>query len=185
MLEYLYCPRFIYFMKVLDIDQREDRRYKVVEGRNAHIKKTLTNPEYMRKKIGVVRKIREQELYDEESGINGKIDEILFLKNGEAAVLDYKYAEYKNKIFKTYKIQALMYALLIKKNYHKEVNKGYLVYTRSGNRIIEIEFKPGDFKKLYKYLEDIRSIIIMKHYPKGTSVKSRCGDCCYRNICTR
>ena len=32
-IEYLYCPRFIYFMKILNISQNEDRRFKVTKGR--------------------------------------------------------------------------------------------------------------------------------------------------------
>ena len=32
-IEYLYCPRFIYYMKCLDIPKHEDKRYKVVKGR--------------------------------------------------------------------------------------------------------------------------------------------------------
>jgi CRISPR-associated exonuclease Cas4 len=32
-LEYLFCPRFIFFMHCLGIAQREERRYKVQKGR--------------------------------------------------------------------------------------------------------------------------------------------------------
>ena len=32
-LEYLFCPRFIYFMHCLGIAQREERRFKVQKGR--------------------------------------------------------------------------------------------------------------------------------------------------------
>ena len=53
-IEYLYCPRFIYFMKVLEISQNEGSRYKVQKGRDIHTYKSLTNIEYKRKKIGVV-----------------------------------------------------------------------------------------------------------------------------------
>ena len=35
-IEYLYCPRFIYFMKILNISQNEDRRFKVTKGREVH-----------------------------------------------------------------------------------------------------------------------------------------------------
>ena len=35
-LEYLFCPRFIFFMHCLGIAQREERRYKVLKGRELH-----------------------------------------------------------------------------------------------------------------------------------------------------
>ena len=55
-LEYLFCPRFIYFMHCLAIPQHEESRFKVMKGREVHDEKRITNTEYLRKKLGVVRK---------------------------------------------------------------------------------------------------------------------------------
>jgi CRISPR/Cas system-associated exonuclease Cas4 (RecB family) len=55
-LEYLFCPRFIYFMHCLDIPQHEESRFKVLKGREVHEEKRITNTEYLRKKLGVIRK---------------------------------------------------------------------------------------------------------------------------------
>ena len=53
LLEYLFCPRFTYFEYVLDIPQHEEKRFKVDIGRTIHEKIRKTNPEYLRKKLGV------------------------------------------------------------------------------------------------------------------------------------
>ena len=137
-LEYLYCPRFIYFMEVLGIPQNEETRYKVMEGRNIHRIKALTNVDYKRKKLNVIKKEVNQEMYSVKYQIHGKVDEILFMEDGSASPLDYKYALYKDKIYRTYKIQSAMYALMIMDNYNVKVTKGYLVYTRSKNHLVEI-----------------------------------------------
>lgn len=184
-LEYLYCPRFIYFMEVLGIPQNEETRYKVTEGRNVHKVKSLTNVDYKRKKLNVVNKIINQEMYSEKYRIHGKVDEILFIEGGSAAPLDYKYALYKDKIYRTYKIQSAMYALMIMDNYSVDVNKGYIVYTRSKNYLVEIEFTKKDFAEVENIVNDIKNIVIKNYFPKRTSVKSRCIDCCYRNICVK
>ena len=42
-IEYLYCPRFIYFMNCLSIPQHEEQRYKVLMGREIHEKKSKIN----------------------------------------------------------------------------------------------------------------------------------------------
>lgn len=84
-LEYLYCPRFIYFMQVLQIRQNEESRYKVMEGREIHKNKALTNIDYKRKKIGVTGKEVEQELAAKRCPIHGIVDELLFLDDGTAA----------------------------------------------------------------------------------------------------
>lgn len=184
-LEFLYCPRFIYFMEVMKIKQNEDKRFKVQKGREVHNFKTLTNTDYKRKKIGVIKKEIDVDLYSEKNNINGKIDEILFLDDNTASPLDYKFAEYKNKIYRTYKIQSIMYGILIKDNYNIEVNRGFIVYTRSKNYLAEIEHKESDIKKVKKIIDNIFEIINHNYFPKKTSVSSRCYDCCYRNICIK
>jgi len=184
-IEYLYCPRFIYFMLVQNIPQNEHSRFKVNKGREIHKYRSLTNKEFLRKKIHVAKKEIEQELYSEIDHLHGKIDEILFLENGEAAVLDYKYAEFKNKIFNTYKMQSVCYAVLVQKNYKVPVKKGYIVYTRSKNKLVEIEYQPKDFENLHSVIANILKIIAKSYFPKKTKYSERCIDCCYSNICVQ
>lgn len=184
-IEYLYCPRFIYFMLVQNIPQNEHSRFKVNKGRDIHKYRSLTNKDYLRKKLNVVNKEVEQILYSEKNHIHGKIDEILFLDNGEGAVLDYKYAEYKEKIYTTYKMQSVCYALLVQENYGISVKKGYIVYTRSKNKVVEIEYTSADFDKLQFIIDDILKIIEKAYFPQKTRVSERCIDCCYSNICVQ
>ena len=184
MLEYLYCPRFTYFEYVMDIPQNEGQRFKVEKGRNIHEKVRKTNPEYLRKKIGVID--RKSDVYlASRLGIRGIVDEVLFLNDNTAAPLDYKFAEYKNKLFKTYRFQLIFYARLIKDNFQVPVKKGFIIYTRSKNKLIEVSIKDKDFIELEKIIDDMTSIIQKGRYPKPTSVKRRCPDCCYRNICEK
>lgn len=172
-------------MFVLAIPQHEDMRYKVQKGRKIHEYKSITNTGYLRKKIGVVRKETQQYLYADKYHIHGIVDEILFLSDNTAAPLDYKFAEFKNRIYKTYRIQSTMYAMLIENNYKLPVYRGFLVYTRSKNHIEEIIFKQKDFETVIQVVEDIKHIITQNHFPKKTNVSSRCIDCCYRNICIK
>jgi CRISPR-associated exonuclease Cas4 len=51
LLEYLFCPRFIYFMNCLCIDQNEDKRFNVLKGREVHEGKVRANIDYLRKII--------------------------------------------------------------------------------------------------------------------------------------
>jgi len=182
MLEYLYCPRFTYFEYVMDIPQNEGQRFKVEKGRNIHEKARKTNTEYLRKKIGV--KDKKSDVYlASPLGIRGIVDEVLFLNDDTAAPLDYKFAEYKEKLFKTYRFQLIFYAQLIKDNFHIPVKKGFIVYTRSKNKLVEVDIKDKDFIELEKIINDMINIIQNCRYPKPTSVKRRCPDCCYKNIC--
>jgi len=183
-IEHLYCPRFTYFMNVLSISQHEEKRFKVQKGRSIHDAKTKINKDYLRKKIGATAKDKEVYLSSEKFHLKGIVDEVLTLKDGTMAPLDYKFAEYRERNFKTYLVQSLCYGLLISENYGKTVEKGFIVYTRSRNKLLEIEFKKNDLVQLEKITEEILLIIRKGFFPGKTSSKARCSDCTYRKICT-
>jgi len=182
MIEYLYCPRFTYFEYVMDIPQNEGQRFKVDKGRTIHEVARKRNPDYLRKKIGVMEKQTDVYL-SSPAGIRGIVDEILFFNDGTAAPLDYKYAEYKDKLFKTYRFQLIFYARLITDNFKVPVNRGFIVYTRSNNKLVDVDITDEDYVKLEKIIKKIQNVIYGCRYPKPTSTRRRCPDCCYRNIC--
>lgn len=181
-IEFMYCKRFIYYMKCLSIPQFEENRFKVQKGRDVHQRKETQNREYLRKKLGVTNKLIDVDLYSKKYKIKGIVDEVLTLEDGTMSALDYKFAKYDEKIYKTYKNQILMYSIMIQEMYDAKVTKGFLVYTRSANLVKEIEINSKDLDKLKKDIKEYFKVI-EGYFPKGTSSKSRCIDCCYRNIC--
>ncbi|MCK4260779.1 MAG: CRISPR-associated protein Cas4 [Halanaerobiales bacterium] len=184
-IEYMYCPRFIYFMLYLQIPQHEEQSYKVQVGRDIHKEKEEINKNYIRTKLDVKEKLISQYLSSENYQIHGIVDEILFIEDGTASPLDYKFAEYNGKIYETYKSQIVMYGLLIEENFKVPVKKGYIVYTRSKNKLMEIEITKKDRQKVLSTVDEIIRILQKGYYPEGTKYKSRCLDCCYRNICVK
>ena len=182
-LEFLFCPRFTYFMHCLDIPQHEEMRYKVLKGRDVHETRRVTNIDYARKKIDCVRKERQVFIASKKHHIKGIADEVLFLGDGTAAPLEYKFAEYKDRVFKTYKYQLVLQAMMIADNYGVEVNRGYICYTRSNNLVKQIDFKRKDFDKAIAIIMDILEIIEKGFYPEKAKSGVKCVDCCYRNIC--
>jgi len=182
-LEYLFCPRFIYFMEVLKVPQHEEQRYKVQMGRDVHEQKTKINREYLRKKIGVDQKEISVYLSSESDHIRGIVDEVLTLNDGTMAPLEYKFAEYKKRLYKTYKTQLTLQAIMIEKNYGREVKRGYIVFTRSKNFLLEAVFRPSDFDSARRVVSEILQIVQTGYFPKKTPNKIKCIDCCYKNIC--
>lgn len=182
-IEYLYCPRYTYFEYVLRIPQQEEKFYKVQRGRELHDKKLEQNKAYLRKKIGVKNKHLDQYLSVE--GLRGKVDEVLELHDGTYAPLDYKFAQWKDKIYETYKQQLYCYAVLVEKNFEVEVNKGFLVYTRSKHKLVEVNIDLSDKTKIQESMDAMSEIIINNKFPKATPYKKRCLNCTYRNICIK
>lgn len=182
-MEYLFCPRFTYFMYCLNIPQHEEKRYKVLKGRKLHEIRDKINKDYLRKRLNCIRKETSVYLSSSRYHIKGIVDEVLFLKDGTASPLDYKFAEYKEKLFRTHRYQSIIYALMIKENYKAEVNKGFICYARSNNLIREIRIRDKDYKDVIETINSILTIIHKGFYPQKTKYPMKCVDCCYRNIC--
>ena len=183
LIEYLYCPRFTYFEYVLRIPQNEDKFFKVQQGRELHDEKLERNKDYLRKKIGVEEKHLDQYLAID--GLRGKVDEVLKLKDGTYAPLDYKFAHWKDKVYDTYRQQLYCYAVLIEANFKCKVNKGFLVYTRSKHKLIEVDIDDKAKAVVKKGLAEMTEIIQQNKFPKATKYKKRCLNCTYRNICVK
>ncbi len=182
-IEYLYCPRYIYYMHVLAIPQHEENYIKAMKGREIHERKTKQNIDYLRKRIGVIDK--KINVYLAHNHLRGVVDEVLFLDDGTAAPLDYKFAVYDETVYKTYRTQLHCYAYLIKHNFNVEVKRGYLVYVRSKNKLITEEINEKIFGKIEEYVSEILEIIDGNKFPRATKYKTKCATCTYRNICPR
>lgn len=183
-LEYLFCPRFIYYMHCLDIPQHEEKRFKVLKGREVHEEKLITNPDYLRKKLGVIKKEMNVFIASKQNHIKGIVDEVLFLDDGTAAPFEYKFAEFKDTIYQTYKYQLVLHAIMIRENYHVDVKRGFICFTRSNNHIETIEFTEEDFKRGLEIVNEVLEIIDKGFYPNKGKYKNKCIDCCYATICT-
>ncbi|MCK9610047.1 MAG: CRISPR-associated protein Cas4 [Candidatus Cloacimonas sp.] len=183
-MEYLFCPRFVYYMNIMKIEQHEHRKTLVNKGRDIHKLKMVQNKDYLRKKAGAIDKLTDVYLSSDKLKLVGKVDEVLFLVDGSAAPLDYKYAFWENKVYKTLKYQQILYSLLIMDNFQVPVNKAFIVYTRSQNHLEELNItqKMQDNAKLI--LDEIFMIINRELYPKPAKAKRKCLDCTYRNLCS-
>jgi len=181
-LQHLFCPRFTYFEVYLKIPEHQEKRFKVQKGRSVHEEKSFLNPEYLRKKLGCVEKHRRVSL-GSDRGLRGIVDEILFLEDGSAAPLDYKYAEYKGRTFKNHVYQLVFYGQLIREQFKVPVHRGFIIYTRSRNKLVEVNITEQLYSELDSVISEFLSVVQKGKYPNPTSYRARCADCCYRNIC--
>jgi len=182
-MEYLYCPRFTYFLNVLKIPQHEDKRYKVQKGREVHQQRLEQNRDYIRKKIPMIKKEQNIYLSSGRLHVRGIVDEVLYLKDGSLAPADYKFSVYKPYLYKTHQIQTALYALLIQDNYKKPVNTGYIFYLRGGYQMHEVPITPKLEREAMETVDKILKIIESEILPNRTTYRIRCADCCYKNIC--
>lgn len=181
-MEHLFCPRFTYFIFSAGVPQYEKRRYKVQKGREIHDIRQSQNTHYLWKKIGTIERESSVYLSSEKLRLRGIIDEILTLEDGTMAPMDFKFAEYKKSIYRTHKFQIVCYGMLIRENYNKTVNRGFILYTRS-NEFKEIPIIPKDEKELQKIIDEMMQIIDDGYFPDKCKITAKCNDCTYKNIC--
>ncbi|MCL6466351.1 MAG: CRISPR-associated protein Cas4, partial [candidate division WOR-3 bacterium] len=164
-LEYLFCPRFTYYMNCLKIPQNEQLRYLVLKGREIHQNRAKENRDYLRKKIACIKKEINIYLASPRIRVRGVVDEVLTLADGTMAPLDYKYTKYREYLFRTHKYQSVIYAMLIQETYQKPVVRGYICYLRDGALLKEIVYKPQDFAYISEVIDEIFRIIQKGCYP--------------------
>ncbi len=184
-LEHLFCPRFTYFEYVLAVPERQERRLLVQKGKQSHEERRRINPNYLRKKLGVVQRQFDVPLSSVRLGVRGSVDEVLTLADGSMAPFDYKFAEDRGRIYHNQKMQSVLYALLIRETFQRPVHRGFLCYIRSKHKVVPIEFVDADFAEAESVLREILQVIQTGCFPRATSWKNRCRDCCYRNICIK
>jgi len=182
-IEHVYCPRFTYYMHVLNIPQFEDRRFKVLKGREVHKRRESENRFYLRKKMGVVNRDLNVYLASPNLGVRGIVDEVLCIEDGTLAPLDYKYSPYQEQAFKTHRVQITLYGLLIFEAYHKPVTRGYIAYIRGGSRVVDVPIGQAEAEVAQQIVAEIFDVIKTGRLPKKTAYRSKCSDCCYKNIC--
>ena len=182
LLEHWFCGRFTYFERHLALPEFQERREKVRRGRALHAVREATNRAYLRKRLGVVEKRIDVSLISRRHHLRGRLDEVLFFDDGTAGPLDYKFAKDPGRIYTTLRLQSAIYALLIRENFRVPVRRGFLVYTRSQNRVVEIAYQPEDFRRIGRAVQEILDIIQRGKLPRRAP-PTHCVDCCYRFIC--
>lgn len=182
-LEYLFCPRFFYYMNVLKIPQYEERRYKVIKGREVHERRRKENRGYLWKKMGVISRESDVVLSSQSLGLWGIVDEVVQLEDGTWAPVDYKWAIYPEYVYVSHRTQLLAYCAMVEETYNVVVNKGFLIYVREGRRQVEIAFGEAQRAKLATVINEMVSLVTSERLAPPTSGRVRCRDCTYKNIC--
>ena len=78
----------------------------------------------------------------------------------------------------------MLHAIMIKENYHLDVKRGFICFTRSNNHIETLDFTKSDFERGIEIVNEVLEIIDKGFYPTKSKYKTKCIDCCYGTICT-
>jgi len=154
-------------------------------GRELHKTRATRDKDFLRKRLGVKRKLVDVELTSAVLHLKGIVDEVLFLEDGTAAPLDYKFAKWRGHIYRPLFYQSMIYATLIEELFSLHAPKGFIVYTRSANHIQPVEYPKDKRGRVKQMVREVLSIIQGPIYPEGKPTKAKCADCTYAKLCIK
>lgn len=183
---YCYCPRIVYFEKVLHAEPRYESQQE--ESRRIHEEldekeKRRKGALYYSKELLEAEKFFRVQLASNTLKIQGTIDCLV------KTAREYIPVEYKNmtsnhgRPWADHKYQLAAYALLIEERYETTVRRGYIDYVPE-KLIIGVDLDSGTKAYARRVIYATHRLIAHEDLPKITVTKNKCtGGCGYTWIC--
>ena len=184
---YFYCPRIIYFEKVLHakpmLGSQQEFSQEVHEE---YVKRELRrkdaifySPEFVEAK-----KMLFVQLSSTRLKLQGIVDCIIKTEQGEFIPVDYKNMESnRGRVWMDHKYQLAAYALLIDESYSTCVKRGIINYIPE-KYVIQLEITPTMKTYVKRVLGHIKRIILEEKLPPIRVTKKKCtGGCGYKYLC--
>ena len=184
---YIYCPRLIYFDRVLHAtpifgSQQEEGK----ESHEDYVAKELRRKDaiYYSPEFVGAQKLLSTTLCSDALGLQGNID--LIIKTAKA---EYIPIEYKNmnsdggRVCMDHKYQLVAYALLIEEKYGTIVKRGFVNYIPE-MLILQFEITPTMKTHVKRVIGHIKRIIQTEDLPPIRVAKHKCqGGCGHKQTC--
>ncbi len=180
-MNYEYCPRIVYFTRVLKLPQTKSAKQKKGLEKDFSFKKDTSRNKIIKRKLWNSKLTRKYNVSLETEEYATKADCIII--NEEAKEIYPLQLKYAKKplcgFYKTQRLQLLFEAMLIEKVLKYKVPHGYVKYELS-NDLVKIDLE--DKTELFEVIKKVREIIGNEIYPPATKYKKRLVDSCYRRI---
>jgi CRISPR-associated exonuclease Cas4 len=180
-IQYHYCPRKIYFLRVMEIPA--SIRRKMEYGSEIHEKEMRRMTErkliYGFSRDEVEEVMKNMQIEAQKVGLRGKLDVALRLRSGEILPVDTKYTD-EVLLHRRYLKQLYAYALLLDHEFGTEVRRGVIYFSKQREpRTVEITDE--DKQGVLRDIAQIRRIIASEEIPRPNP--ERCGYCEVKKYC--
>jgi len=186
---YIYCPRLIYFDRVLHAtpvfgSQQEDSK----ELHEDYVRKELRRKDavYYSPEFVGAEKLLFTPLSSSALGLQGNVDCIIKTASGEYIPVDYKnMTSDKGRVWMDHKYQLVAYALLVEENFDTVVKRGFVNYIPE-TLILPLEITPTMKSYVKRVLGHIKRIIKEEELPPIRVAKHKCtGGCGHKQTCQK
>ncbi|HDQ06988.1 MAG TPA: CRISPR-associated protein Cas4 [Candidatus Bathyarchaeota archaeon] len=180
--QYHYCPRKVYFLRVLGVPVVVRKKMKF--GQEVHDKERRRMME--RKRVYGFAREEVEEMFQglmieaPEVGLRGQVDVALKLKSGEVLPVDTKFTD-EVVVQRQYRKQLHAYALLLDYRFDTNVTRGIIYFSKQHKtRVVEVTSE--DKKALLRDIENINKMITNETIPKKVH-QQKCKYCEVQKFC--
>jgi len=182
--QYFYCPRIVYFNKVLNLRERLTESMRA--GKESHEEIKFREEKKVRLLSTAI--LAEEKLFgiyveSKRLKLRGVIDCLAKLPTGEWVVVEYK-DTYSTRLQSHHYYQLVAYSLLAQEYLKRIVSRGFLFYALS-RKIFEVAVTDEAKQYVRSVLRKILRIIVYEELPKPTGDKAKCRSCGYYRFCYR
>ena len=182
---YFYCPKIIYFDKVLRVKPNLDSQQKS----SKQIHDEIAEKESKRKSVLCNQNLKDKKktynvyLFSENLKLQGEID-CLLQDDTNYSVIEYKNTmSNKGKIWEDHFNQVVAYSILVDEYFNTNTKLGF-VYYRPEDLMLSFNIKNLDKQNIYDIIAKIKSTIENEIEPMEEIPPNRCsGGCGYLWIC--
>lgn len=183
--QYHFCPRIIYFSKVLGVEERlTESEEKGKEAHNDfHIKEKRRTTLFGLKSIKPIQKWTALYIKSRKLKLHGTLD-MLIRTNNEFIPVEFKNTKAPNKPQKGHIYQIVAYSLLVEENFHTIIKRVAIYYSKE-DKILIIPLTEEMRNHVLWTLKQILKIIYTEKLPETLPPESKCRSCGYFWICKR
>jgi len=184
---YIYCPRLIYFDRVLHAtpvfgSQQEDSK----ELHEDYVRKELRRKDaiYYSPEFVGAEKLLFTSLSSSALGLQGNVDCVIRTAKGEYIPVEYKnMSSDGGRVCMDHKYQLVAYALLVEENFGAIVKRGFVNYIPEA-MVLQFEITPTMKSYVKRVLGHIKRIIVDEELPPVRVAKQKCmGGCGHKQTC--
>ncbi|MGF3522628.1 MAG: CRISPR-associated protein Cas4 [Candidatus Bathyarchaeia archaeon] len=184
---YVYCPRLIYFDRVLHAtpifgSQQEEGK----ESHEDYVAKEFRRKDaiYYSPEFSGAEKMLFTPLSSSKLGLQGNVDCIIKTSKNEFIPVEYKNMQSdKGRVCMDHKYQLVAYALLIEDNFDTVVKRGFVNYIPE-ELILQFEITPTMKTHVKRMIGHIKRIIQTEELPPVHVAKYKCqGGCGHKQTC--
>ncbi|PIT84481.1 CRISPR-associated protein Cas4 [Candidatus Micrarchaeota archaeon CG10_big_fil_rev_8_21_14_0_10_45_29] len=177
-LNYLYCPRIIFYEKVLR--QRQYETYKQIRGEKSHyFFKTQAKRKTCDEWKEFLVRLFEVTVKSSRIGFWTKADLIMKKSADEGRIVQFKPSIPSFGIPFAWKVQVCLEALCAEEMGFGKFSEGYIA-PYNGGKPECFELDEGMRKTATETIKKVEKLIKDENFPEGTMYSARCRDCMYR-----